>query len=389
MTWQFFIGSEFFAMTVVALVVAAVVLVVGAALVDRQGLALSWAYSWQALALATVTTLVLLAAPVAYATLGPAHYNGLVWPGVTLSNVSIRGFLTAASPLHLWFADSPWHFLPPTYLAPAIIVTMACGLIWQRRDRTVLAVVALAAAMAWLALGQRYVFSAWHWAVRLPLLENVVNERFAAFMFLFVALAVVIIVERILDARTGVVSVALASLVMVTSLAPYAIDAAHVAPYPASALWVPSWYQHNAAKLPDDSVVLGFPFFNTSANLLGVQAHYRMHYAIVGGTTPQWLPSRQGPASPGYLVIWRLASTKRAPNFPPTATAAQRSALLHALAYWRVSDVVVPFTNGPNTSSVARDPAFVRTFLASVLGEPVAQDGAWVWHPLALARSSR
>ena len=74
-------------------------------------------------------------------------------------------------------------------------------------------------------------------------------------------------------------------------------------PYSASTVWVPAWYQARAASLPAGQVVLGFPFFNTTADLLGVQALYGMHYDLVGGTGPEWLNSRQGSEAPGYEVI--------------------------------------------------------------------------------------
>ena len=163
-------------------------------------------------------------------------------------------------------------------------------------------------------------------------------------------------------------------------MAPYVYDAAHVAPYRASSLWIPSWYRDNADALGPHQVILGFPFFNTSANLLGVQAHYQMRYSVVGGTTPQWLPFRQESEAPGYRVIWNLASTAAAPNMSRVASPAQKVAVLDALRGWRTTLIVVPGTNGPNTSPVARDPAFIKDFLATIVGVPVWHDGAWIWH---------
>ena len=144
-------------------------------------------------------------------------------------------------------------------------------------------------------------------------------------------------------------------------------------------MWVPTWYQQHAATLPSGEVVLGFPFFNTSADLLGVQAIYGMHYAVVGGTGPEWIDARQGKEEPGYKVIKLVASTYPVRHLDAAASPAQREAVLSALRGWGVTMVVVPFARGPNTSGVARKPAVIEAWLESVLGPPSVQSAAWVW----------
>ena len=138
---------------------------------------------------------------------------------------------------------------------------------------------------------------------------------------------------------------------------PLALNAANGLPYAASKVWEPLWYQRNADALASGQVVLGFPFFNTSADLLGVQALHAMHYAVVGGTGPEWIDARQGKEEPGYgcSSSWRLS-----PSAGPRADgdAVQRDAeVLAALSGWGVTYVVVPVARGPNTSVVARPPA--------------------------------
>ena len=151
---------------------------------------------------------------------------------------------------------------------------------------------------------------------------------------------------------------------------PLALNAANGLPYAASKVWEPRWYQRNADALAPGQVVLGFPFFNTSADLLSVQALHSMHYAVVGGTGPEWIDARQGREEPGYKVIKQLASIALAPDLASTATPPQRAAVLAALRGWGVTYVVVPMARGPNTSVVARPPANVARWLASVLGAP-------------------
>jgi hypothetical protein len=379
LAWQFLVGSETFAMTVVVGAVSLAVLASAAALTDRAALVESWRAARAGVGWAAATAAVLLVGPVAYATLGPRHYSGAVWPGTTLSNASLASFFVAQPGPKLWFAPSSWSYLQATYLAPAIVLTVVIGVVVFRRDRRLLAISLLGALCAWLALGPRYVFAPWHLARHLPLLENIANERFASFMFLFATLALAIVLDHALELRPRAGALAAVIVATAASVAPYAIDAAHMAPYPASTLWVPQWYAASVPQMAPGRVVLGFPFFNTSANLLGVQAHFKMAYSVVGGTTPQWLPIRQGDEAPGYRVIWNLASTAAAPEMSPTASSLQRAAVLLALSGWGVTDVVVPMTNGPNTSPVARAPAFVEHFLASILGPSRVSHGAWVW----------
>ena len=205
------------------------------------------------------------------------------------------------------------------------------------------------------------------------------NERFSALLFLPAGLALAVVLDQLLRWRPGALGAAVAVVVVGACVTPLALNAANGLPYAASKVWEPVWYQRNADTLPPDQVVLGFPFFNTSADLLSVQALHAMHYAIVGGTGPEWIDARQGSEEPGYRVIKQVASAALAPELATTATPPQRAAVLDALHGWGVTLVVVPFARGPNTSVVARPPRDVATWLASVLGAPARSDGAWVW----------
>ena len=250
----------------------------------------------------------------------------------------------------------------------------------RRSDRRLILTLTLGLVMAALSLGQHYVFSPWHYIGHWVILNNVVNERFSAFLFLFLALALARVIDGVVRWRPSRYGAVLAAALAVAALAPYLVNAVEVGPYPASRVWIPQWYAERGAQLQPHQVVLGFPFFDTSANLLAVQAIYEMRYSVVGGTTPQWLIFRQGVAAPGYRVIWRAASRAQLATLSASASASEASDVQRALASWKVTYVVVPFTNGPNTSPVARDPAQLETFLASILGAPQQDAGAWVWH---------
>lgn len=377
---QFFLGTEVLAMLVVATVLCGVLIALGAAVIDRHGVAGAFRAAFPGLVAAGATAVVLLAWPLWYALDGPQHLAGDVWPYATPAQASLRSFVTVVPGSALWWVPHWGKFMRPTYLGPPLLATMVLGLAWRWRDRRLWTAVACTAVVAWLALGARYSFGAWHYLRHAPILHNVMNERFSALLFLPAGLALAIVLDRLAQRRA--VGRALATAVAAACVAPFAVNAANALPYSASSVWQPAWYSQVAPHLPKGQVVLGFPFYNTSANLLAVQALHGMHYDVVGGTGPEWINARAGAEAPGYEVLKQVASSAVLPVLPPRATPTQASEVVAALHGWGVTYVVVPHLVGPNTSVVARPPAQVEAWLASVLGAPTDADqaGAWVWH---------
>jgi hypothetical protein len=376
---QFFTGTEMLVMLVVVTAIALAVLGVAALVLDRTAATEAVRQGAPGLAVAVMLAAVVLAWPAYYALAGPGHFVGPVWPGIAPAQASLRSFVVAVPGTVLWWSLSSGRFVRPTYLGPPLVATSLAGLVVFRRCTRLWAAVAITGVVAWLALGQHYAFGAWHVAHHLPVLRDVMNERFAALLFLPAGLALALVLDQLVRWRQGALGVAAALVVGAACITPLALNAANGLPYAASKVWEPLWYQRNADALPPGQVLLGFPFFNTSADLLSVQALHSMHYAVVGGTGPEWIDARQGSEEPGYRVLKQVASRALAPGLPATATSAQRDALLSALAGWGVTLVVVPVARGPNTSVAARPPAQVARWLASALGPPQLRDGAWVW----------
>lgn len=376
---QFFSGTELLVMVLAASAVSLAVLLAAAVVTDRGAATASLRHGLPGLATAAGVSVVLLAWPAYYALHGPGHFVGPIWPGISPADASLRSYLVAVPGTILWWVPNWGRLMRPTYLGPVLAVTLVAGVVVFRRSRRLIAAATVTAVVAWLALGGHYVFSAWHYARHLPLLDDVMNERFSALLFLPAGLALALVFERVRALRRGAAGAVLAVALGAACVAPFAVNASHGLPYSASRVWEPLWYQRNADSLPPGQVILGFPFFTTSADLLAVQALHAMHYSIVGGTGPGWIDARQGPAEPGYRVVKDLASAALAPQLAPTASPAQRTALRTALRYWGATLVVVPFARGPNTSVVARSPAAIRVWLESALGPPTVRDAAWVW----------
>jgi hypothetical protein len=375
---QFFSGTELLVMLAVCVVLSLFVLGLVAFVGDRASCTRAVRAGLPGVVVATLTSVVVLAWPAYYALFGPGHYVGAVWPNIAPAQASLRSFVVAVPGSILWWAPHWGRFMRPTYLGPPLLATLLVCLIWFRRDLRLRAAVAVTAIVAWLALGQRYVFGAWHYLLHAPILRDVMNERFAALLFLPAGLGLAVSLEHVRRIRNGILGVVLAAAVGAACVLPFVLNASHGLPYAASTVWEPQWYQRNADRLPPGEVLLGFPYFTTSADLLAVQALHSMHYSIAGGTGPEWIDARQGAETPGYRVLKQVASVWLRPNLPP-ATPAQASAFRAALAGWGVTLVVVPFAKGPNTSPAARPPADVAAWLRPVLGAPVVQDAAWVW----------
>jgi hypothetical protein len=380
LTAQFFISTEILLIIVVATVVSLGVLAVVAAAVDRRALVEAARAGAPGLLVGAGVAGVLLVGPALFAFYGPSHYRGEVWPGGALSTVALRDFFVPTGGFNLWWQHPAYRFLQPTYLAPGLLVVLLAGAVAFRRDRRLLALGLLGALSAWLCLGAWYVFAPWHWLHRWSVFASVVNGRFAFLVFLFVALALALVADHLRAWRPGWLGRAAAAGALVLAGYAYVDNALRAAPYGASRVWTPSWYREVAPSLPPGQVVLGFPFFDTSANLLSVQALGGMHYDIVGGTSPQWIPSRQGPAREGYVAVWDAASDAAEPTLATTATAPQRAAVLSALRFWQVDWIVIPTRNGPNTSPVARDPRALMRWMSSIVGPTGVHDHAWVWH---------
>jgi len=380
LTLQFFISTEVLVLIVISSIAG--VLLLGGMSFWSHGSEVRVAVRESApgVLAAILTTGVLLAGPALFALYGPSHYSGVVWPGESLSTASIKDFFVPTSGYNLWWQHPTYSYLQPSYLAPGLLLVLLLGTIAYRRDRRLMCMGVLSVLCGWLALGEWYVFAPWHWLHGLSVLSSVVNIRFSFAMFLFVGVSLAIIGDHLLQRRNAAQGRVLAALLVVVSSFAYVTNAVDAAPYSASRVWIPLWYQNEAPRLPAGQVVLGFPFFNTTANFLSVQALEGMHYNVVGGTSPQWIAQRQGPAEPGYRDIWNAASVAARPVLPTQASPTEKANVLSALRFWGVNWIVIPRVNGPNTSPVARDPLTLALWMSSIVGPVHVHSNAWVWH---------
>ena len=198
---QFFSGTELLVMLAVATALSMAVLGVAALVADRAAAIAAVRAAAPGLVTAAVVAVVVLVVPTWYALAGPGHYSGLVWPDIAPAQASIRSFVVAVPGQGLWWAPTWGKFVRPTYLGPPLIVAVLAGLVAFRRDGRLRAAAVCTCVVAWLALGQRYAFGAWHELGRLPILNDVMNERFSVLLFLPAGLALALVVDHV--ARVG------------------------------------------------------------------------------------------------------------------------------------------------------------------------------------------
>ncbi len=383
---QFFLSSELLAIAAVVVVVCLIALVAAALVTDPDGLRRRAPHAARALAIGVGVGVVLLAWPVWFALAGPAHLSGLVWPDISkLGGFLPSSFVTTAYPSQtVIFLALGGYSGPPlasaAYLGWGFLGVLAVGVLLFWRDRRLwffgFAFVLCLACSLLARPGQ------WEPArvlLRIPIIENVIEQRFMAFGFLAAAVMLAIILDRVHDAQPdwrGAVGVLAATGL---ALAPMAVLFGERLPFAMQPVTLPRWYSQVAPGLPPGRVLLSYPApFSGIQNAMAWQAVNAMHYSQAGGGGPEGVAWRAGTAAPGFRVISRLGFGVALPE--PAGTAAQYAALRHALAAWQVSTVVI--AGDPAAPAIQRgsDPVYAAAFMTAALGRlPRLEAGAWVW----------
>ena len=412
---EFFVSSEMALIALVSGVIAVALLAAYAAVHDRADLRRRLPHARRGALCGAVVATVLLAYPVWFFLDGPAHLGGSsVWStavpgdlGNTLGNFwnhvgrwgPLAGSqLAGEAPVLGGYRGPP---LPsPSYLGVGLLAVVAVGTAWWRRDRRLWFFSALGLATAVLAL--RVGGGGWGpWALvdHLPLLGNVVQERFSATVDLCAATMLAVIVDRVhasaseraVRSRPGahrrasapstgrsVVAVLGAVAVAAVALVPMADVMAPNLPLHVQAVTVPRWFQTVALRLPAHQVVLAYPFATADSQAsIPWQAIDAMHYQMPGGGGPAGTVARAGTEAPGFAVL-RAASVLLTPA--PTEAGPSLAAVRRAMAAWGVTMVVVPDDTGLPTYDRGRGTDFAVGFFTAVLGSvPIRQADAWVW----------
>jgi len=400
---QFFLSSELLAIVAMLIVICLIVLVVAAALDDRDRLRRLAPHALGALLMAGVVGGVLLAYPVWFALRGPAHLSGLVWPNIgQIGGYTGSSFVSPdiipGSNVYTALGGYEGALLPSTaYLGWGLIGVLVAGTaVWFRDRRLWFYGFALALCVV-CSLGERpHQWEPSRVFAKIPLLDNVIEQRFMAFGFLAAAVMLALIIDHAHGwararwpdpvgparwagavAALGVAAVAL--IPVVTTFAP-------TMPFAMRPVILPRWYTTVAPTLPPGRVLLSYPApFSGIQVAMSWQAVNGMSYAQAGGGGPEGVPARAGSAKAGFDVLGPLAFGVLDPQ--PVGTPAQLAAVRRAIALWGVNTVVIATNSSAPFLQRGHDPVYAAGLMTAALGRlPVIESGAWVWNDVSVGR---
>jgi dolichyl-phosphate beta-glucosyltransferase len=385
---QFFLSSELLALCAVLVVVCVVFLVVAARILQPAELRRLAPHAVKGLAVGLGVGAVLLVWPVWFALDGPAHLSGLVWLNLPkIGGYKATDFVSAHIPSRsddLYLSLGGYEGAPlgsSAYFGWGIIAVLVVGVAAFWRDRKMWFFSFLLVLCAVLSLGRnRVVWVPSQIFHKLPVLENVIEQRYVAIGFLAAAVLLALILdhlhELIPDWRGWLGSLAVTAVALV----PIASVFVPRLPFAMRPVTLPRWYTTVAPNLPPGRVLLSYPGpFSGIQVAMAWQAVNGMNYSQAGGGGPQGQSFRAGSAAPGFKVLSSLAFGVDEP--PPVGTPAQYAAVRHALDLWRVTTVVIATNPGTPPLQQGHDPTYAAAFMTAALGRlPTIEAGAWVWN---------
>jgi hypothetical protein len=393
--WQFFLSSELLAISAAVLVVALLALAAAGWFSDRERLRAALPGAVAGLLVASGVGGVLLAYPVWFALEGPAHLSGLIWPNIqALGGFTGSSFVSPDIPhgTNVYTALGGYEGSPlPSagYLGWGLIAVLVAGsLIWFR-DRRLWFFGLLLAFCVLFSLGERAgQLQPAHVLAHIPLLDDVIEQRFMVVGFLAAAAMLAVIVDHARAEWPESFRVPGAIGVAAVALVPMVIYFAPTMPFAMRAVTLPRWYTAVAPKLPPGRVVLSYPPpFSGIQVAMAWQAVDRDSYSEAGGGGPEGASSRAGTARAGFIALAFLAFGVTNPQ--PTGTSAELAAVRHALAVWEVNTVVIAPEDVSTYVLEGHDPTYAAAFMTAVLGRlPRIEAGAWVWNNISVARTN-
>jgi hypothetical protein len=270
------------------------------------------------------------------------------------------------------------------------LVVVVAGLVLWRRDRRLWFFAAMTAASLLLALGARTdVGLPWQLVAGLPLLQNVIPERFIIITYLCLAVMIALIVDHAYRAAVsrikskprptawmgGLAGAAVAAV----ALGPIAFYLSAIVPLATQPVRLPAWFETALPQKGPRPVVLVFPVpYAGMQSAMTWQAVGGMRFDMVGGGGPEGVVSRDGIERAGQVLFGdaTYAQLYSDAMYKPDSLTAMR----RALQQWGVSTVVLPDQPGLPIYDRVTSVQFVAALMTAVTGQtPVHRASAWVW----------
>jgi hypothetical protein len=409
---QFFLGTEMLAILLIAGTAGIVLVVVYAAWRHPAELRRRARHALTGLGAGALVVVVLLAYPLWFALDGPAHLSGLVWPtlapglfGIGFPDL-IRLNSTGSETLqaHRFGGYQGVALHQGDYLGLGVIVVVVLGVLLWRRDRRLwlfggLGAIAVALSLS-LAPGVNHFWVPWRLLRHIPVIKNILPDRFMAVTLLCVSVMLGVIVDRVHRSGSTWVTVSspggepsragpvlpwrhllpstAAVIVALVALVPIAGAFAGNIPLTAQPVVLPTWFRTVAPHLPSRQVVLTYPgTFGGFQSSLTWQAVDRMSFSLIEGGGPGGAAQRAGAERPGAEALAGAAF-----NLDPSTafTAATIQAVRQALVSWGVTMVVIPDQPELPIYEQGFHTAYAVDLITAALGVgPRYQAQAWTW----------
>jgi hypothetical protein len=394
MVVEFFLSTELVVVMGLALLVALVVLVAYALVGHRAELAARAPGAVRGLVAGGLVAGVLLAYPTWFALAGPAHLSSPIWPYVRLGGYTLHAFVATAVVSNNSFLEISGYFGPvgqAALIGWGALAVIVGGMVVWRRDRRLWFFAAVGLLTAWLSLT---VLEAgpvpWKVLWRLPVLSDVIEQRFTVVTDLAAVVLLAIVLDRVRAARlprrlrlaprlSSALSAAAAVVLAAVAVVPVLVDVAPTVPFNAETVVQPTWFAEVAPHLSERQVLLvSPPPFSGVQSALAWQALASMSFDQAGGGGPQGTLARAGHQQAGFAA---LSSLGLIPTPEATGSPAQFAAVRRALDAWGVTMVVVPvLPPGYRVFVTGNPPQYPVAYLTAALGRPPRFEAdAWVW----------
>jgi len=379
LVWQFWIGSEVLAITcTVGAFVALAVLI--AQLISADDRRQVGRHVGVGLAVGALLMTVLLAYPVAWALAGDAHLDAWVWPALffAFNTVHLSDYLGPLTTARDFVINLAAREPNVSFLGWGLMATITAVMIAAWKDLRLWLLVGLGLLGGLTAAGSSLSWSPWEAAYRLPILHNVMAQRWVIVVIFAAAMALGIGVTDVTTSirRRSVPSWlpgAIGSSLLLVALAPVMWADAASAPVPVGPTTAPSFFISH----PQGGVTMMTPFPNANASGLTWEAVGGIPTALVGGWGPQVLDA---PGTSGTRAQEILSNMTWLPPSRQGSNPADVRVIRSIIAQWGVTEVLAASPRGTPATVWGHPATGAVGLFTEAFGPPTAQGpGWWSW----------
>jgi hypothetical protein len=377
--WQFWVGSEILAMMCcVGVLIAISVLIAQLRVVGtvRRDVLV---HVGRGVATAAVLSGLLLVVPAWWALHGSAHLGAWVWPRWTFYHdvTRLKSYVWGSSqPAGIFFVTLTGivpnlafvGFGIPLVLVVALVVAVRNGVLWLLAALAVLGVL--------LGLAGSFPISPFQVVYRLPVLHNILPQRWLVIAIFAGAMGVGIgVTELVTWVRRWTSNGALAGAALLAlAMVPVAVNDASFIPLPVGPVAAPTWFSSHHGG----GVLLLTPSPNSIATGLTWEAVSGLPTALVGGWGPEVHRTLSRVDALATLELWAVTVGKTGSvEAPPKWVRAVR----RAAREWGVTDVLAAAPPSTPAFAWGRAPTAAVGLFVEAFGMPTSTGaGWWAWH---------